>query len=98
MAVTDQETPTVDEVATAVAGSATIGAACNILRAAGWQCTVAGNRMTVGDGVCVRPVGQGAAGARWLVYGIGDTSVIRVVCADASSGAPRANAGPPGSR
>lgn len=71
--------PSAAQVAEVVSGRITIGAACEALRAAGWQSTIAGNRITVGNTVFVQFItgtsdtSDGLA-ARWLVYGNGDTT------------------------
>lgn len=79
--------PTAERVAAVVSGIATIGEACNALRAEGWSSTIAGNRITVNDRVFARfideSVGMCAGTApRWVVYGIGDPSSALIVGSD----------------
>ena len=82
-ALTD-DPPTVGRVAEIMVGATTIGRACAALQAAGWQSTIAGNRITVADRVFARyldPGPRGAGHARWLVYGGDGQSSFQIVIA-----------------
>lgn len=75
---------TADGVAAVIAGVPTIGAACQAIEAAGWRSSVAGNRITVNDRVFARYIDQVGGDAeppeaRWVVYGIGERPVVRIV-------------------
>lgn len=83
--------PNADRVAEVVAGIPTIGEACRALSAAGWQSKVAGNRISVNDQVFVRYIyetagSNGSDDTRWVVYGVGDRPVIRIVVANDGQG------------
>lgn len=76
--------PTAERVAALVSGIGTIGAACNALKAEGWNSVIAGNRITIDDRIFARfideSVGMDAgSAARWVVYGIGDRPAVWIV-------------------
>lgn len=76
--------PTVKRVADIMAGVPTIGGACAALRAAGWQSSIAGNRITVDDRIFARYIDPSALGPsepRWLVYGGDEPAAFQVVIA-----------------
>lgn len=78
--------PNAELVAAIVAGIPTIGEACRALSAVGWQSKVAGNRISVNDRVFVRYIDEtagsnGSPDTRWVVYGVGDRPVVRIVVA-----------------
>lgn len=70
-----------------IAGSAGVSAACRALEGAGWRSSAAGNRVMVNDRVFARFIagnGSGQPGPvddTWLVYGIGDQPLVRIVTA-----------------
>lgn len=75
----EQNPPSVKQVARVVATTPAIGAACDVLRRAGWRATIAGNRITVEDSVFAQFVGTtadslGNVHARWMVYATADTA------------------------
>ena len=79
--------PNADQVAAVVAGISTIGEAALALSAAGWQSKIAGNRISVNDRVFVRYINEtarsnGSQDARWVVYGVGDRPVVRIVAGE----------------
>lgn len=79
--------PTAEQVASLVSGIGTIGAACNALRAAGWNTRIAGNRITINDRVFARFIDESVgmtvgAAARWVIYGIGDRPAVFIVGAE----------------
>ena len=83
--------PSADQVAAIVAGIPTIGEAALALSAAGWQSRIAGNRISVNDRVFVRYIyatagSDGSHDTRWVVYGVGDRPVVRIVVASNGQG------------
>jgi hypothetical protein len=83
--------PDAELVAAIVAGIPTIGEACRALSAVGWQSKVAGNRISVNDRVFVRYIYEtagstGSPDTRWVVYGVGDRPVVRIVVASHGQG------------
>ena len=76
--------PTADGVAAVIAGVPSIGLARQAIEDAGWRSSVAGNRITVNDRVFARYIEQAGdqpdlADPRWVVYGIGERPVVRIV-------------------
>lgn len=83
--------PNADLVAAVVAGIPTIGEACRALNSVGWQSKVAGNRISVNDRVFVRYIDEaagplGSRDTRWVVYGVSDHPVVRIVVASNGQG------------
>jgi hypothetical protein len=83
----DENTPTAEQVAGAVAGIPAIGEACDALRKAGWRATIAGNRITVNDEVLAQFIGAavgpaGGVDASWVIYRIAGTTPVWVVGAE----------------
>ena len=82
----DENPPSVEQVARVVAASPTIGAACDALRRAGWRATIAANRITVQDSVFAQFVGMaGDVHARWIVHGIAGTTAAGSLVSCASN-------------
>ena len=82
----NDNSPTPDEVAQTVAGIPTIGEARVALMNAGWRATIAGNRITVNDGVFAQFFGAGGGvDANWVVFEIAGTPSVRVVGAERQS-------------
>lgn len=83
--------PSVDRVAAVVAGIPNIVEACRALRKAGWQSNVAGNRITVNNRVVIRYIEDAAVpvshDSRWVVYGLGDCPIVRIVLTGDGTGA-----------
>ena len=82
-----KSTLTVEQVAQVVAGIPVIGWACRALEAAGWDATIAGNRITVNDEVFVQfiaaSVGQfGHINASWVIYMVTGTPPVWIVGAE----------------
>lgn len=81
------------DIADLLSGVATTGRACEVFRAAGWNTTMAGKRITVNDRVFVRLISGSKMSespcAGWLVYGIGGQD-RRVVSAQGSAPSPMA--------
>lgn len=81
------QTLTAEGVAAVVAQHPAIGTACDALNNAGWPSVIAGNRITVADEVLALFIAEvagesGRLAARWVVYGIDDRCLIRVVVGD----------------
>ena len=92
----DREVVTAEQVARVVAGIPAIGHACEALRAAGWQASIAANRITVDDEVFAVLIGatpgeHGSIESRWVVYRIAGTPPVWIVGAE---GAPEDNTDP----
>lgn len=82
--------PSAEEVATAIRSCGSIGRACEALREAGWPSVIAGNRITLGDRVCVRFIGErhhGGEGAEaeWVVSEFGGGPSVRITSITSSS-------------
>ena len=79
--------PTVEAVAAIVGRQCTIGSACAALIGAGWPSVIAGNRITVAERIFALFIAERSTEsfqleARWVVYGIDDHQLIRLVVAD----------------
>lgn len=79
--------PTVEAVAAIVGRQCTIGSACAALIGAGWPSVIAGNRITVADRILALFIAERSGesfhlAARWVVYGIDDRQLIRLVVED----------------
>jgi hypothetical protein len=80
----DANIPTAEQVAHVIAGIPVIGEACDALRKAGWSATIAGNRITVNDGMSARFIGAtvnhyGAVNATWVIHAIAGTPPVWIV-------------------
>ena len=78
---------TAEAVAAIVGRQCTIGSACTALISAGWPSVIAGNRITVADRIFALFIAERSTEsfqleARWVVYGIDDHQLIRIVVAD----------------
>ena len=76
--------PSADEIAAVLAGVPTIGEACDALRCAGWQSSIAGNRISVNHSVFARFIGEsvdpeGRSEVRWIIYETADHPAVRIV-------------------
>ena len=82
----NDNSPTPDAVAQTVAGIPTIGEARVALMNAGWRATIAGNRITVNEGVFAQFFGAGGGvDANWVIFKIAGTPSVRVVGAEHQS-------------
>ena len=89
----DREAVTAEQVARVVAGIPAIGHACEALRAAGWQASIAANRITVDDEVYAVLIGatpgeHGGIESRWVVYRIAGTPPVWIVGAESAQDTP----------
>ena len=76
--------PSAEAIAAVLAGVPTIGEACDSLRCAGWQSSIAGNRICVNHRVFARFIGEsvdpeGQSEVRWVVYETADHPAVRIV-------------------
>jgi hypothetical protein len=83
----ETRTPTTEQVAAVVAGIPAIGKACEALIREGWRASIAGNRITVNDGVFAQFMGAckggpGVIDATWVVFAIAGTPSVQVVGAE----------------
>lgn len=81
--------PTAEAVAAIVGRQCSIGSACTALISAGWPSVIVGNRISVADRVLASFIAERSGesfhlAARWVVYGIHDRHLIRLVIADRS--------------
>ena len=79
--------PTIEEVAGIVAGYSILGEARNAVIAAGWDATIAANRITVGEDILAQliPATIGTYGlisARWVIYSVAAARPVWVVGAE----------------
>ena len=79
--------PTAESVAAVVGRQCTIGSAHAALITAGWPSVIRGNRITVAGRVLALFIEErsGASfhlAARWVVYGVDDRQLIRLVVSD----------------
>ena len=86
----DEDILTAEQVAKVVAGVSPIGVARNALERAGWNATIAGNRITVNDEVVAQFIGatagpSGGVDARWVIYRIAGTPPMWIVGAQVRS-------------
>ena len=83
----DEDILRAEQVAKVVAGVSAIGAACRALEEAGWNATIAGNRITVNDEVVAQfiaaTVDSLAIDAMWVIYRIAGRPPVWVVGAEA---------------
>lgn len=79
--------PSADAVAAVIGSHGSIDSAAEAIRTAGWQSTVAGSRINIGDRVFARFIdGNGnGRGSAWVIYGIGDQPPVRIVTAGANA-------------
>ena len=83
----DEDILTTEQVAKVVAGISPIGVARNALEQAGWNATIAGNRITVNDEVVAEFIGatagpSGVVDGRWVIYRIAGTPPVWIVGAE----------------
>jgi hypothetical protein len=83
----DEDILTTEQVAKVVAGVSPIGVARNALEQAGWNATIAGNRITVNDEVVAEFIGatagpSGDVDGRWVIYPIAGTPPVWIVGAE----------------
>ena len=86
----DEDILTTEQVAKVVAGVSPIGVARNALERAGWNATIAGNRITVNDEVVAQFIGpttgpSAVVDARWVIYRIAGTPPVWIVGAEVRS-------------
>jgi hypothetical protein len=79
--------PTIEGVASIVAGYSIVGEAQHALIAAGWNATIAANRITVGEDILAEliPATTGTYGlisARWVIYSVTAARPVWVVGAE----------------
>ena len=83
----DEDILTTEQVAKVVAGVSPIGVARNALEQAGWNATIAGNRITVNDEVVAQFIRatagpSGGVDGRWVIYRIAATPPVWIVGAE----------------
>ena len=83
----DEDILTTEQVAKVVAGVSPIGVARIALEQAGWNATIAGNRITVNDEVVAQFIGatagpSGGVDGRWVIYRIAGTPPVWIVGAE----------------
>lgn len=62
-----------EQLVAVIAGIATVGEACDVLRKAGWSTRICANRITVNDEICIHFLGLAAGSASptsatWVIY------------------------------
>jgi hypothetical protein len=79
--------PTIEGVASIVAGYSIVAEAQNALNAAGWNATIAANRITVGEDILAQliPATIGTYGlitARWVIHSVAGARPVWIVGAE----------------